>query len=271
MNDAGEGGGNIASAAPVELAAGASCIRAWTTGVRIRAGGLTASAPETTRANVLIAIAASLRATAERHDDIAALLDDCANAFLAADSGCDLDEAVAVALGEEGYTEKKANRTKYGAWFGGDGEPWCAKFVSWSFEQAGIALPKAQTAKGFAAVRQGWAYARNHDQLVWEPKPGDIFLLRTGVKGRGHTGIVVSVDTKTGEIHTIEGNTNATGAREGTAVLQKTRTIASINQGFWRPYGEISNDDRIPPKGTKVTWPVAASGKKPRKWSSTAR
>ena len=35
-----------------------------------------------------------------------------------------------------------------------------------------------------------------------------------------------------GEIGTIEGNTNDRGSREGDGVYQKTRTIGSINVGF---------------------------------------
>ena len=52
---------------------------------------------------------------------------------------------VSVALGEVGYLEKKSaanldsktanagskNYTKYGAWYGLDGQPWCDMFVSW--------------------------------------------------------------------------------------------------------------------------------------------
>jgi uncharacterized protein (TIGR02594 family) len=264
MNDVGTGGG-VASAVPDALRAGALCIRTWTSGVQIRASGLLATAPETSRGPMLGSIGSSLRGAATRHEDIADFLESCARAFLDADMSRDLADAISIGLGEEGYEERRTNRTKYGEWFGGDGEPWCAMFVSWCFDQAGIPLPKAQTSKGFAAVRQGWDYAVKHDQLVWKPKPGDIFLIRTGKSGKGHTGIVVSVDDKTGQIHTIEGNTNADGGREGTEVLRKTRSIASINQGFWRPFGEISDADRKPAKGASLTWPVTPSQKKTRK------
>src|SRR6187399_2841812 len=32
-----------------------------------------------------------------------------------------------------------SNRTKYGAWFGVDGKPWCEIFDQWLFNQAGLA------------------------------------------------------------------------------------------------------------------------------------
>lgn len=264
MNDVGGGGGGVASAVPDALRAGALAIGTWTTEVRIRLTGVLATAPETSRTATLVSIGSSLRGVATRHDDIATFLDACATAFLAADSSRELADAISIGLGEEGYTERRTNRTKYGEWYGGDGEAWCAKFVSWCFDNAGIPLPKVQTSKGFAAVREGWAYAVNHDQLIWKPQPGDIFLIRTGNGRKGHTGIVVSVDETSGEVHTIEGNTNAKGSREGTSVLRKTRTIASINQGFWRPHGKISDTDRQAPKGAKLTWPVSTSGKKSR-------
>ena len=35
-----------------------------------------------------------------------------------------------------------SNRTKYGAWYGFDGFPWCAMFVSWVYDKAGSPLGK---------------------------------------------------------------------------------------------------------------------------------
>ena len=41
------------------------------------------------------------------------------------------NEVLKLAAGELGYTESPANsnRTKYGKWFGFDGQPWCMMFV----------------------------------------------------------------------------------------------------------------------------------------------
>lgn len=262
MNDNG-GGGMVASAVPGELRFGASAIRSWTTGVRVRAGGIQSSAGESSRMDALMSLSAVLRTTAERHEVIASSLDGCADAFLAADAeDSTLASVIEIAVGEAGYIETKTNRTKYGKWFGMDGQPWCAQFVSWCFEKAGTGLPQAQSTKGYASVRVGWLHAVRNKQLVWKPKAGDIFLIRTGTRGEGHTGIVVSIDDKTGVIHTIEGNTNASGSREGTTVRQRTRAIGSINQGFWRPHGVITAEDRIAPPGANRTWRVAGARKK---------
>jgi hypothetical protein len=61
-----------------------------------------------------------------------------------------------------------------------------------------------------------------------------IFIMDTGpAGGAGHTGIVEKIEG--GALVTVEGNTNAAGSREGTAVLRKTsRRVSadSINKGF---------------------------------------
>ncbi len=59
---------------------------------------------------------------------------------------------VAVAKGEIGTTEQPigSNQTKYGAWFGADGSPWCAIFVSWCAAQADI--DEETMPRSFAAV-----------------------------------------------------------------------------------------------------------------------
>lgn len=33
-----------------------------------------------------------------------------------------------------------SNKTKYGVWYGIDGQKWCAIFVSWVFNEAGLPL-----------------------------------------------------------------------------------------------------------------------------------
>jgi len=40
-----------------------------------------------------------------------------------------------------GYVETPNNRTKFGKWYGLDGKPWCAMFVSYCMNQAGAPLP----------------------------------------------------------------------------------------------------------------------------------
>jgi len=51
------------------------------------------------------------------------------------------EQVLSIARGELGNTEVPAgsNRTKYGKWYGMNGQPWCMMFVQWCFAQAGAA------------------------------------------------------------------------------------------------------------------------------------
>lgn len=120
----------------------------------------------------------------------------------------------------------------------GAGDPWCAAFVAWCMMQArGTSFPPdwcsgsaitswhkgSKRAGKFASVTPTDA---NFAQLV---APGWIWVRAVDAaaavnarKGRwtiGHTGIVVAVDAA--GFHTIEGNTNAAGSREGDGVYRK--------------------------------------------------
>lgn len=111
----------------------------------------------------------------------------------------------------------------------GKGYAWCMAFVYWSVKAASLELnienPLAKTA-GVMAMYNKMTAIR-----VTVPKPGDIMILDYG-KGLGHTGIVEKVIGK--DIHTIEGNTNDEGSREGYEVCRRVRKLATI-KGFLRP------------------------------------
>ncbi len=66
--------------------------------------------------------------------------------------------------------------------------------------------------------------ASNIDELV---KPGDIFLIVKSEHDWVHTGIITKVDGTA--IHTVEGNTNDEGSREGYEVCRRVRDIGSSN------------------------------------------
>lgn len=96
---------------------------------------------------------------------------------------------------------------------------WCMAFVYWCFDQCGPSNPLVHT----GGVLNAWKVAIVN--RVTDPQPGDIFIMDHG-GGLGHTGIVESVDGD--YIHTIEGNTNDTGSREGVEVCRKVRAKAKI-------------------------------------------
>ena len=120
------------------------------------------------------------------------------------------------------------------------GSPWCAAFVSWCVMQSrGLAKPPKWCSGSAVSlfqmsgknavkvtpldadfkskVKPGMIWSRAQD-------PAAAAAARKGSWCQGHTGIVVAVD----DIgwHTIEGNTNAAGSREGDGVYRKTHKWA---------------------------------------------
>lgn len=96
---------------------------------------------------------------------------------------------------------------------------WCMAFMYWCYGKAadnlGLINPMFKT----GGVLTGWG-SRPRSQVKL-PKPGDVFIMDLG-HGLGHTGIIEKID-EDGTLHTIEGNTNDTGSREGYEVARKVR------------------------------------------------
>lgn len=101
---------------------------------------------------------------------------------------------------------------------------WCMAFIYWCFDHTGQPNPLAKTG---GVLNQ---YSLRHQNVVVSPQPGDVFIMDFG-HGEGHTGIVEKVDGL--NVHTIEGNTNDTGSREGYEVCRKVRAINKM-KGFLR-------------------------------------
>lgn len=112
-------------------------------------------------------------------------------------TGNQRQDIIGVALTQVGYREENGI-TKYGQWYGHPTVEWCAVFVAWCANQAGIPTSVIK--------KQGWA---NPGSFGWKaypasqrlPQPGDIYFKGSGT----HTGIVIEVKAKT--FVTVEGNT----------------------------------------------------------------
>lgn len=132
---------------------------------------------------------------------------------------------VALATEELGYKETPANtnKTKFGEWFGLDGLPWCAMFVSWIYAHAGKPLPNIGFAKGFASCQLGAEYFRKHGNVTTTPVSGDIVLFDWNADGRyDHTGIYVrNIDAA--RFESIEGNTAMNNQSNGGEVMLRRR------------------------------------------------
>ena len=144
-------------------------------------------------------------------------------------------DILAVARRELGYTESPAgsNRTKYGKWFGLDGQPWCMMFVQWCFRQADAQdLLPALTASCGALMRAAQAKGC---WITGGYQPGDVVIYDfpgNNVK-TDHCGIVLTAVT--GGVRAIEGNTGIGNDSNGGEVMERTRPL-SVIIGAYRPH-----------------------------------
>lgn len=102
---------------------------------------------------------------------------------------------------------------------------WCMAFVYWCVNKAMPVNPLIHTG---GVLRQWNEINPKHKHAT--PLPGDIFIMDHG-HGLGHTGFVESIEGDV--IHTIEGNTNDTGSREGYEVCRRIRKTNTC-KGFIR-------------------------------------
>lgn len=125
--------------------------------------------------------------------------------------------------------------------------PWCMAWVYSRYLSAAVSLGRQTSCPRTAGAVRSWVLASRRRLQTIRPedvvtgaaqlRPGDQFIrVRLGhvedvakaKNGRivlGHTGIVAAFAPHAGTIHTIEGNTNAAGSREGDGVYRKTLAI----------------------------------------------
>ena len=117
---------------------------------------------------------------------------------------------IKIAEGELGYRERNDGGTKFADWYPLPGEAWCAMFVSWCADRAGISTDIIPKYCGCTAGRQ-WFEERGQFGYKgkYTPKAGDIIFFLSA--GASHTGIVTGCDGI--KVYTIEGNTSNMVAR----------------------------------------------------------
>ncbi|MGN0489607.1 MAG: Ig-like domain-containing protein [Ruminococcus sp.] len=153
-------------------------------------------------------------------------------------TGVGADDIVGVAKTQVGYQENSAG-TKYGYWYNQVfvNQPWCAMFVSWCANQAGI--PETTLLKyASCGVGVNWFKSQGlwHDSLYYggsyTPKKGDVVFYRNGGSSNlsDHTGIVVGVNGSF--LHVIEGNST-----NGKACEFKTNSSRTLKSSYVIGYG----------------------------------
>lgn len=151
--------------------------------------------------------------------------------------------SVAKSFVDKDYKEGRNNDSLFGKWYGLNHQPWCAMFVSYCFNEAGLGkLVAASSPKGFASCTAGSNWFKKHDRLLpaKEAQPGDvIFMAFDGdLSDADHVGICYKVDHKKKLIYTYEGNTIDPSGRgsqvNGDGCYAKVRSYRNIT-GVGRP------------------------------------
>jgi peptidoglycan hydrolase-like protein with peptidoglycan-binding domain len=118
---------------------------------------------------------------------------------------------------------------------------WCVAFTHFCYLKAAESLGRDNPHIKTAGVLDHWNQAGRKPGVsritktaaISDPglvKPGSLFIIDLG-GGLGHSGMVV--ETNSGRMITIEGNTNDSGSRNGIGVFKRdARKINQINKGF---------------------------------------
>ena len=136
------------------------------------------------------------------------------------------ERLVAVAKSQVGYHEMETNFgykengkvsgwSYYGAWYGMPYEEWCAMFVCYCLEKAGIGggiLPRAANCYRWKRELTPEYYIDDEDEYI--PEPGDLIFFHHNREDRNpgdpnfpnHVGIVVDYDPEKDYVYTVEGN-----------------------------------------------------------------
>lgn len=146
-----------------------------------------------------------------------------------------IEAVVNVARTQIGTTEQGDNLTGYGKWYGLNGQPWCAMFVSWCYDQAGLSKTvAASTKKGFASCDAGLKWFAKQGKLVpvGEAQAGDLVFFQFDDDAQpDHVGIVEENKKARKILICIEGNTssdNKGSQSNGGGVYRKKRPYSLV-------------------------------------------
>ena len=145
------------------------------------------------------------------------------------------EQIVIIAKQEIGTQETPVNKTKYGKWYGLDGQPWCAMFVSWVYGHAYRSDEvAASTKKGFASCDAGLKWFAKKGKLIpiGEASAGDIAFFQFDDDAQpDHVGIVVKNNKRLKRLVCIEGNTSGDvkgSQSNGDGVYRKVRPYSLV-------------------------------------------
>jgi len=142
-------------------------------------------------------------------------------------------EVLATGLSQVGFAEKRNNTSKYNAWTGTLGQPWCAAFQSWvaaASGNPGVVPKRARLHQLMTVLRR-----KHPERFGAKPKVGALVFFdnsRDGDPEPTHIGMVLEV--RKSSIVTIEGNTSNPATGTGRGVYRKVRTLTHPIY-YWYP------------------------------------
>jgi hypothetical protein len=149
--------------------------------------------------------------------------------------------ALAAAIEWLGYKESppNSNLTKFGAWYGMDGQPWCAMFCSYVYEVEVGGSPSFGKGVSYAYCPYIVSDARNQRNglsTTSSPIPGDIVVFDWEFDGTyDHVGFFEAWQPGSGSTFTaIEGNTSLDNNSNGGEVMRRTRRVPDQATTFVR-------------------------------------
>lgn len=117
----------------------------------------------------------------------------------------------------------------------GKGYAWCMAFLYWCFKQASVQLQLKNPVFQTGGVKAEWDSVTGTRLKV--PEPGCIgFIIHSD--GTGHAVLVTGAWPEKNLVHTIEGNSNDNGSREGYEVCRNLNRKITSFVGF-KSYKEI--------------------------------
>ena len=127
-------------------------------------------------------------------------------------TGNQREDIIEFARTQIGYKEGSGNNTYFGKWFGFNYNPWCAMFVCWSANMAGVptdVIPKLATADRSWGKKQKIYYKSKYWGGDYIPQKGDLIYFSWSVRDYAdHIGMVAGTGKQDGTtyVYTIEGN-----------------------------------------------------------------
>ena len=194
---------------------------------------------------------------------------------LPAMSGKPLEDFLAVAESQVGYTATESNESIYWKWAGSVGKTtsWCSEFVAWCGAMAGVSeyVPLRWSSKGFREYyaaknaffsitggchddKCGCAKIAGAELAVGDLKAGDIILWDTDnnlSNGPDHTAIVFGVDAN--YIYTIDGNAHKDQSPAGSVAKRKRSSDKwGLIHGICRPFDQARNEEPAAVKAATI-------------------